>query len=587
MQPTEKELRLYFSNKYHHAAYDETVEAAYNIRVHADGIYPEDLIETRRPNESEEVRQYRKEIYKPITTPYFGKIISTLNKIRRSTEWSVSFDAKAVPTSIVENETLESFLTINFPNFKSITNWVFGYLLREYTIESNGYIALIPETFEHKLNEYLRPVPRLFRADQIVEANELCVVIKCDEKCLYGSGERKSFGDIYYIITDEEIQKWQQIKADRTFEKTHAHIHNLGTKPAFKIGGQAVKQIGDQFIYNSRLVDLLPRFDEALREYSDLQAGVVQHLYQEKWEIGQEECETCNGTGSVTHVGFGQSQEMCNTCNGSRFKPRGPFTTLIVSPPMSGEAAMPTPPMGYVEKNTEIITVQDTRIDKHIRNGLAAINMEHLMETPLAESGIAKAYDTDGANNFIHSVAEDIIAIMDKIAYLTNELRYSIVVSNYEKRQMMLPTIAVPERFDLFSAQLQAAEIANAKTNKVNPLILNAMERDYASKRFSIDPTVRDRLTLTLELDPLPNISEEDKVMRLQNKGITEEVYILSSNITWFIDKAIEEFGESFASITTKEQKEILLKYAQEQVSANSAERQILSSIETATAING
>jgi len=576
MQPTVDQLKLYFSGTYHHASYEETVAAAMALRVHADGIYPGELIECRRPNESEMVREYRKQIFKPITKPYFGKIITSLNKIRRSTEWSVRFEAEAVPPRIIEGESLEDYLMVNFPKFGSLTNWAFGFLLREYCIDANGYVALIPVN-NAGTGEYLQPFPHLFRADQVVEATDSLLVTLSDEKSIYNTTEGQEYGEVYYVITDESIQRWEQIGSGRRFGLVYDYLHGLGEMPAFHMKGRALRSVGDQFINESRLADIVPRFDEALREYSDLQAGVVQHLYPEKWEYGDEECEACSGRGYVSHPGFNSQQSLCNACNGTKHAPRGPYTTMIVKAPMAGEAGVPTPPMGYAQKDTVVITLQDTRVDKHIQHGLAAISMEHVMESPLNQSGLAKAYDDDELNTFANAIAEDIVSIMDEVAYFTNELRYSIIVPDYDTRQAMLPNIAVPEKFDLFSAQMVETQLASAKTNKTNPVILNAMEIDYANKKFSADPSVRDRLALTLQLDPLPNISEDDKVMRLQNGGITKETYIISSNISQYIDRAFDEKGNGFIDLDVKDQKALLLSYAKEQTDAADTTKQIIS----------
>ncbi len=45
------------------------------------------------------------------------------------------------------------------------------------------------------------------------------------------------------------------------------------------------------------------------------------------------------------------------------------------------------------------------RVEGHFSKSLRSVKMEHLMEVPLDQSGIAKAYDRDSANNFIYTGA--------------------------------------------------------------------------------------------------------------------------------------------------------------------------------------
>lgn len=131
----------------------------------------------------------------------------------------------------------------------------------------------------------------------------------------------------------------------------------------------------------------------------------------------------------------------------------------------------------------------------------------------------------------------------------------------------MLPTINVPEKFDLLGSGVHATELAAAKTGKFNPVLQSALEVDYAGKRFNTEPEVRDELSLVLTLDPLANITDDDKMVRLSNKGITLETYIISSNIQAFIQRAMAEQTD-FPSMQLSEQKAVLIKYAQEQVAA-------------------
>lgn len=580
---TPDQLKQWFSGKYWHPTHDEVTELAAKLRVHADGVFPDALITERRPHESLAVQEYRKKIWQPVTKPYFGKVLASLAKIRRSTEWSVKFGE--APNRIPEGESLEDYLMTRFPRFTSLTNWAFSLLLREYAVDSNAWVAVMPTEEQVQENEFLKPEPIIFRSEQIIDYADEFLVVLSDEKVSYKVGDfTRIDGDRYYIITDTEYQRWDQVDGNRKFALTWVHEHSLGQLPAFQMRGMVVRSTGAVTVNESRMAPMLPRLDEAAREYSDLQAEVVQHVHSEKWEVGEAECITCNGKKTVTLAGFGNSVVSCDHCHGTGWEPRGPYTTMMISKGMAGEQGTPTPPMGYIQKDTNIVEVQDRRVNDHIFHALAAVNMQHVMNTPMAESGIAKAYDADETNNFAHAVAEDIVAMLDNVAYLTNELRNAVVIPDTEARESMLPEIAVPERFDLFSAQMVEQELSNAKDKKVNPVILNAMEIQYAVKKFSADTDVRDRLSLVLSLDPLPNITEEDKVMRLQNGGITKETYIVSCNILAFITRAIDEKGTAFFDMELKDQKALMLQYATEQVNAGSMEKQILSEMLPETA---
>lgn len=577
MPLTQEDLKLYFSGDYTRPGYDECVEKAEGMRIHADGTYPGELIEERRPHESEMVRDYRQKIWKAITKPYFGKVLSSLSKIRRSTEWSIRFPEEP-PKRIAVGENLEAYINSKIPRHTSLTNWAFSVLLREYAIDANAWVAVIPEEVPVNGSEYIKPRPVIFRCDQVVDFGDDFFVAKSDEVSIYQKNGIDEEGAVYYVITLEYYQRWNQVSDKPEFDLVWEQTHTVGQLPAFQMRGVVIKAIDDYIINETRLEPMRPRLDEAVREYSDLQAEVVQHIHSEKWEIGQKECATCKGRGYLSNDYTG-SRTNCEVCNGVGWEPRGPYTTLMVEPPMGGEANKPIPPAGYIQKDTNIVTVQDQRIEKHIYHALAAVNMEFLTQAPVAESGVAKAYDADETNNFVHAVAEDIVAMLDSIVFYISELRYNIAVPNANDRLKLLPVINVPDRFDLFSAAIVEQELNTAKERNINPVILNALEAEYANKKFSNDPSVQARISLVFRLDPLSNITEENKVLMLQNGGITKETYIVSCNIHAFIARAFDEKGEQFLIMPLAEQKALIASYAQEQIAANSAAKQVMAQI--------
>jgi len=244
--------------------------------------------------------------------------------------------------------------------------------------------------------------------------------------------------------------------------------------------------------------------------------------------------------------------------------------TITVRKPLPGEPTAPNPPAGFIDRNPEIIKIQDLRVDNHQFKALAAVNMEFLAMNPLAQSGIAKGMDREETHNFAHGIAEDIVAILDSIYYFSNEWRYADIVKDEEARKKMLPDIPVPEKYDLFTSAYLVEELKAAKEAKVNPALVKAMEAEYAAKKFNYDADVKTEVGLVLNLDPLPGITQDEKSSMLMNKGITEEDYVMSCNVSQFVTKAISE-DKDFGTKTYQEQVVVMEKYAKEVISATSA----------------
>jgi hypothetical protein len=75
---------------------------------------------------------------------------------------------------------------------------------------------------------------------------------------------------------------------------------------------------------------------------------------------------------------------------------------------------------------------------------------------------------------------------------------------------------------------------------------------------------------LVIDLDPLRNISEEEKLLRMAQKGNSQKEYVISSHIEDYVWKAMEEH-EDFVSKDFDEQMEILVGYADEFIKENGA----------------
>jgi hypothetical protein len=537
LQFSPDEVKRYIKSDLKGFFYKDAVEIAEEMAVHADGKFPEKLLYERRPNEPDEVLEYRKKIFSAKTKPTFLKIFASLQKIRRSSDWSIRFEGDF--TRIADGESLEDYTTLNYPGFTSLTNWVFTLMLRKYLIDPNAVVMVMPMDRDVDMNEYIQPTAHVFDSVNVLDFadGDFAVLVNPMGAVYQLANGIMMKGKSYYFVTTQSIERYDQINGRGQYSLVDRFEHGLGELPAFQLKGILIDQVEDMYLYESRIGGIIPELNEALREYSDLQASKVLHQYPERWEFSQHECTVCKGTGVRTNPDYvnensGCSPSIaCGSCQNG-YVVKGPYSKILVRPTNNateGASNIPIPPAGYVEKDVEIVKVMEESVERHITNALAAINFEFLAKTPLAESGIAKEVDKDELNNTVHAIAEDIVAAMDNIYRLIAKYRYGLIYSEKDILNMV-PVISVPEKFDILSSAHLVDTLKAAKADKWNPVLQSAVEVDLATKLFYTDPAVRDRLVLVLMLDPLPNVSEDDKMSRLSNKGITEEAYVISSN---------------------------------------------------------
>lgn len=570
-------LADYFSGKKEGDHIKEARKMYEALSTHMEGKTPEKIINERRPNEGDVVKDYRNKIYRSKTKTPCDRVINTLSKIRRSPEWSVRYSADA-PSVIRAGETLQDYCEKKYPGFTSITNWAFAVALKEYLEDANAVCLVKPKTWTVENTEYLKPVATLYDSDDVVEFIDGLCILKAKETVTIKleNGTTKE-GTIYYVITDEDYIEYHE-NAKGGFDLFFALKHNMPKMPAFKVKGIVKDTSPNGILYESRIYGMVPHLDEAAREYSDVQAAKVTFLYPEKWEYESSSCETCwdakekRSTGFVK-TGNNKSFIKCQNCGGTgRGNWGGPYGAMIVRGVKTslGEQPAPIPPMGYVEKSTEIVKHQDESVKAHLFDALSVVNMQFLADVPLSESGISKSYDRDDFNNFVHAVAEDLVAIMDNLYYFICEYRYRVIVPNAQDRLAMLPKIAVPQNFDLLIADTILDEIKKAKEAGASADIINELQRSYASAKFYNSPDVLDQLDCVFKLDPMPGLSISDKGDQKLNGGVTLTDYIISCNIVPFVRRAKIEYDDFYTWEYAK-QVELMVKYANEKQSTAAA----------------
>ena len=513
------------------------------LEVHADGDFPGDLIEERRPAESVEIQNYRRKIFVPITKPVFSKVMNSLQKIRKSPDWSISFPTD-LPPSITEEESPEAYIMRRFPRNGSITNWMFAVGLKQYLIDANAVVFTIPTRFEVAENEYYEPYPMIFESEYILDYKEgQYYLLKEDD------------GDGYWLIQPDVIQRFEVV--ERVPREVFQMENPLGYMPVRHMYGLVVENYKDGALYESRISGIVPKLNEAVREYSDLQAEIVQHIHSTMWAFQPQQCGRCKGVGEIPREN--SAPVRCPSCEGKGLMPLNPYEHLILSPPRPGDNSVPTPPIGYVQKQTDIARLQEERIRQHIYDALAAINMEFLAETPLSQSGVAKQVDREELYSFVHSIAEDIVRIMDEVCYDICAWRYGGITADINT---LIPYIHVPERFDMLSGKVLVEELSQMVSSKVDPAIINAAQIELAGKKFN-DSTIKDMVVLKLKLDPFAGVSEEAIAMQRTFDAINKNDLVIHANINKFVTRAIDS-EPGFSDRTYEQQMEVMNRYASE-----------------------
>lgn len=561
-------LEAFFNGSAKGGFYQEATKKYEDLRLHFNGEKPGELVTERRPNESEGVQKYREKIYEPTTKEDCGKVYTELGKIRKAEGYGINWQQAKNPSQIAEAETPEMYFSKEFPDYKSVSKWGFSVLLKEYLVDANAVVAMIPIAFEFEGNKYMKPFPYIFHADRVLDfqTNDYCILLS-SEVHYYNDGETDREGEVFYVITTTHIQRWVETSLGKEYTLNREYEHKLGYLPARKVKGIFNRSKNANVLWDSRVNYMLPHLNEAVREYSDLQAAVVQHNFPEKWVVAGTKCKRCKGIGQVGVTSKEGQPTNCPECGGIG-RVSSPFEHIVVQAPEkvgpnSGEAIIP--PAGYVEKDIGILKLQDERIEKHKYKALSSINMQFLHRVPLSESGISKEVDRDSLNTFVNSVAEDIVDVMDWVILVGVDLRYGKIVPSSKARLEMLPQINIPQSLNLLTEAMMMEDIKKAKDSGMSPGIVSELELQYANKKFAHDPQKLAMLKAKTDLDPLHGMTEDDKLVRRGNRVITLKDFVTSTYIDSFVKRAVRE-NESFFEEPYDKQVTIISVYAEEKM---------------------
>jgi hypothetical protein len=548
---------------------------------HFDGYEPEGLmggnpwfhklIDRARPGENEQIKAYRREIYKSITRMPCDKVVNSLRKITKASDYRIDYKGAEVPAIINEEETLEEYCEQYMPIYKSVTNWFTQVGMRFNLIDPNGAYVVLPYSYDVKANEFVKPIPYTILSENICEFKENDFILyRSDKVYSFVSKGRKYEEYVYVFINNKEVLEVYKEDFDGKYKIVPVYQFSFGKLPAFRPGAVHWKIVDNMPLFKSLIDGMLPFLDIAAREWSDLEAEVVQHMYSTMWYYASQDCTQCKGSGKVQRAG---KPIVCGHCDGSGKMKLSPYNSIKVNPQQLGENQIPTPPAGYIEKPTQIVEIQDKRINGHITNALAAIHMEFL--TQLNQSGVAKAYDRDELNNWVYGCAYHFVENIIKPVYeLINDFRYEYIVPNAKLRDEMLPEIGVPTKYELITANIMGEQVKQARDAQMDSVIIDELEYEYAKKQFNNDGTVMGKMYVEKAHDPFGTLTEQALTDLYLSGAIPKEDYILSVYIGHFIEKAINEY-DNFLEMEYDQQAEILRGYAQEKIVSSMPSKQI------------
>jgi len=481
----------------------EWIDIYDEMRVHTRGESPGKLLTDRRPNEDQDILEYRLSIYQPITKGPINRSINKLFRIFLNANFSYT-----VSESLQDYLEEKRFMKRNFFEF------FHGAVTKRMIEDPNGYLLWLPAGMGlESQTEKVDVVPELLDCNRIWYVDDE-VLTWCEGKI-----KENELPEILYSLTKDAY--WVHIRRNDVYYPDLLYKHDLGMIPAVLLGG-ILKEDG---IHESYFNSFLPFGNEAIRRFSDDQAVGVRNAFPFRTEK-YTECDypKCGGRGWYEEdCGDDCIPKIlkCPVCHGTGYKSHtSPYGTFIRKETGPGEEIDSTPMIEFNSPNVDILDYSAKTWRDFLDDAKSAIFDELIDE---AQSGVAKIIDREDLHSFLASIADNVYDhLLTKSLIILNGYRD---ISSREE-----PEITKPTSFIVKTEGDLVEELGVLLEKKApNPFVLETI-KDLARKRFATNKTATRAIKFLMIYDPLFALSPEEKNMLIATNVIDDRTRNININ---------------------------------------------------------
>lgn len=487
------------------------------------------FMELNRPQERAAHKKYRKEIFKNTVQPLASRVANQYSQISvvedYEIEWpAIEADAKRNLKALCESklfagDELEDFFW---------AKWTHNILF-----DPNAVACIIPIPTQSQTET------QQFKAMWIRSANVW--QHRKNEFAVLKSEETNPIQDIYtktsvpgiilyffdqesYVIAKQisinsqsmtsvwDVSGFQQLATDEGIISTFsAPLHQCEGLPIVTAGYliEKVSEGGKYEMLSSILTPALPHLKKALQRDEDGEIIALHHSVPREWEYAPKKCGTCQGTGKIVEYDKETdeaTEHTCPDCKGVGVRDvRNGLGVYQLSPPTMESyddqmrvVSLPTPPMGRIDGDTNGMEAFQAAFDKQLTLAYRVLGMEHLNQVPVAQSGIAKAYDSrEGEMNLVVAGKHG----GEKLEWLFHSIERIVFAASGGVREQ-LPQIRTPKRFDIEGVETLSKRLQDAIKNGFSAEVIFTLQLKYLEVVAGKDSDEYRMYQLRKKIDP-------------------------------------------------------------------------------------
>lgn len=568
---------------YRYPGYQEAVDYADEMSWHVYGDVPNDLLDRTRPNEPQEVKDYRKENFEPITKSSCDKALHIFSKIFNPNLSSIRWKKESR-----ESKELKDYALDNYPAFNSVVNYMKEVVLREMIADPNGVICVKLAEIPKTDTEQPKPIIKLYDSCHVMnyDYDHYLIKISVEGEEYHDDNPRNPFPakasawwEFEYYDKKQFILFQAKLDTNENLiiEEIETYPYQMDYVPVWPLGGK-VESLGDgNLLYKSFIDAAIPYWNYAITHQSDLTATLVGHIFPQKYEV-TEPCNysmewegmhsSCKG-GQLrwgNAEGRGHSME-CPKCDGSGKRSLiGPLGVHQWNRDKLSDAEngpLGIMPVGYINVPIDGAEMLTRHVDKMLQRGMWSINMDVEDEVGENQSGVAKVIDRSAQHDTLANVGDRVFGVhLPNFFYFCNKLMFRNASDDN------LPEVNKPTQFDVYSSSDLINNYKIAKDSGLDPNFLQIKQEEILTRDLTTNPDLKQFAFLMLDLDPLPGMDSMTISTNVSKGFNSQEDAVVHYNIKRFVERAFME-DAGFGGKPRKEQIEVLNKFAAEMVKKN------------------
>jgi hypothetical protein len=467
------------------------------MAVHTRKRKPKDLLLKRRPNEPDDVYNYRLDNYEPITYGSMNKAFDNLYRIVNGINYSLGVDDEIrtyMGTKSFMKNTFDLFFTKIF--------------LKRMIEDPNGFIAWLPggegvENGSKKVYAY----PVLLFSFNMVDWSDDFVTFLSEEKTIIKNKDnvQEAIGLVYYIFSKNGFYKLIQ-KQSGKYELVEVYVHNLGEFPLVPMGGD----LNSEGYFESFFAPYVAFGNESIRQFSDWQAISTTSAFP----IREEFFTQCDIIEKPVRSENSLDKLNANKSYSRRVevKPiskKSPFESIqreVYNKENSAvsEAHLPyeIPSLRWLSPGVEYVKNAEESYKSLL---LSAEDALHLNLGNISLSGKAKEIDLLSHEDMLGKISIQYLDAQQTSARILTAYKNA---STYDEAPIKLTK---PNTFRIKTEEELMAELTAMKNGNAPAMLVGAIARELAARRFSGDLINQKIFEITATFDPLYIYSLNEK----------------------------------------------------------------------------